>query len=384
MFKLLHFSDAHLGYLQYGQTGRLRDFAAALDEVARIAVEQRVDLVTDTGDSFNSPAPDPYSVGCYRRFLEKLRWNEIPFLGIVGNHNYHEIRDRIPDRGSWFEAMSDMVIRPGDPSIPLTISNRKGDDQIWVVATDWMPSDKIDAFLSKIGMDLDCLFMHQSTEGFMPVIARPEMRLAQIDGKASYVGVGDIHVTKILETPAGSLVGSPGSTEMNRSDESPSKSVIIVTFEKGGSRVRPKTEIVPIRTRPIISAPCISTPDQIESLRAQIDREYRPDTGMMPPLVMAPYVRSLQKNIEAFKKSLEEKGISMTRFTPEPDVDESKTFVQEQQIRSTSMPDIIVECLKEEKEAIDLATTLWNSPENLPTIVAQFRADVEKRFAQAE
>ena len=72
MFKIAHFSDSHLGFAAYGMPDRLLDFAAALDRVARVAIEQKVDLVVDTGDTFHSPEPDPMSVAHHRHFVEKL------------------------------------------------------------------------------------------------------------------------------------------------------------------------------------------------------------------------------------------------------------------------------------------------------------------------
>jgi DNA repair exonuclease SbcCD nuclease subunit len=103
MFRLLHYSDSHLSFDQYGNTTRLIDFAASLKEVLRVAIDMKVDAVVDTGDTFNSPHPDPFSIQALRHFIAELDKRMIRFIGIIGNHNRHEIQDRVPG-ADWFTA----------------------------------------------------------------------------------------------------------------------------------------------------------------------------------------------------------------------------------------------------------------------------------------
>lgn len=354
---------------------RLVDFAEALDEIYRIAIEQRVDLVVDTGDTFDSPDPDPYSVRAFRQFVEKLTAAGIKFLGITGNHNYHSI-GKLISHGSWMDAVSDKIISPSGSSEPISIFSKDGACSISVACFDWMSSDKIDSALSAIPRVVDAIFMHQSCEGFMPVIGRPEMVLAQVDGKARYAGIGDIHVTKKQITQSGTVVGSAGSTEMAKSDEPPQKYAIVVSFDTDKAK-EPTWEPIEIKTRRIITYPCIRSEEQIEGLRGVVDN-FIASGPSKKPMVMASYLRFLGKNMEAFRQSLISAGVTLVRFLPEPDVESIISVVEEKTNNSTSMNEILVEILQDE-DAKNLALSLWANPEQSSVIIERYKASVIER-----
>jgi DNA repair exonuclease SbcCD nuclease subunit len=372
MFKLLHYSDTHLGLKQYGMYERLFDVADSLSEVLRIAIEQNVDAVVDTGDTFNSAEPDPYSVRKFRQFVDRLTKLGIKFIGITGNHNYHEVGQAVKE-GTWMDAVSDNVIRPSDPSVPIQIFSRDGRSSISVVGFDWMPSDKITQAVSQIPEVVDALFMHQSCEGFMPVIARAEMSLAQVDGKARYVGVGDIHVTKKQITESGTVVGSAGSTEMMKKDEPSQKYAILVTF--GDKKSEPLWEPIEINTRRVIIHPCIRTEDGVESLRKMVDGAIAASPTKMP-MVVVNHLRSMTKNIEALKRSFVDKGLNLFRFTAEPDVIEEEEITEERVANSTSMIEIIEELLATNEAAKKLSMDLWSNPEMAQQTIESFKQGV--------
>lgn len=84
--RILHISDTHLGNRQYGSDTRRDDFADAFDQAVRYAIDEDVDAVVHTGDLFDTRDPRlPDLNGCID-VLEGLRDAEIPFYGIVGNH----------------------------------------------------------------------------------------------------------------------------------------------------------------------------------------------------------------------------------------------------------------------------------------------------------
>lgn len=84
--KILHVSDTHLGKNQYGSKVRSSDYADAFDATVDIAISEDVDAVMHTGDMFDSRTPDTGAVSSAFRTIGRLEDEEIPFLGIVGNH----------------------------------------------------------------------------------------------------------------------------------------------------------------------------------------------------------------------------------------------------------------------------------------------------------
>lgn len=87
MTKLLHVSDTHLGNRQYGSDIRRDDFTQAFERAIERALEEDVDAVIHTGDLFHRRTPSlPIVTDCIE-ILRKLANEDIPFYGIVGNHD---------------------------------------------------------------------------------------------------------------------------------------------------------------------------------------------------------------------------------------------------------------------------------------------------------
>lgn len=87
MTTVLHVSDTHLGNRQYGSDVRKDDMAEAFDQAIEIAVNENVDAVIHTGDLFDSRTPSLPEVTRCIQTLRKLDKADIPFYGIVGNHD---------------------------------------------------------------------------------------------------------------------------------------------------------------------------------------------------------------------------------------------------------------------------------------------------------
>jgi DNA repair exonuclease SbcCD nuclease subunit len=87
MTKILHLSDTHLGNRQYGSDTRRDDFTRAFDAAIDRALDENVDAVIHTGDLFHRRTPSLPIVTDYIEILRKLADEDIPFYGIVGNHD---------------------------------------------------------------------------------------------------------------------------------------------------------------------------------------------------------------------------------------------------------------------------------------------------------
>jgi len=87
MTKILHLSDTHLGNRQYGSDTRRDDFTRAFEAAIDRALEENVDAVIHTGDLFHRRTPSlPIVTDCIE-ILRELTDEDIPFYGIVGNHD---------------------------------------------------------------------------------------------------------------------------------------------------------------------------------------------------------------------------------------------------------------------------------------------------------
>lgn len=86
MGNFLHIADLHLGYRQYGFVQREEDFYAALDQIAKIAIENKVDVVI-SGDIFDTPKPPAKAVRKMKEFVDRLSRELLHVWGIEGNHD---------------------------------------------------------------------------------------------------------------------------------------------------------------------------------------------------------------------------------------------------------------------------------------------------------
>jgi DNA repair exonuclease SbcCD nuclease subunit len=86
MTRVLHTGDTHLGYRQYNEPARRRDFLDAFRQVARDAIDEDVDAVVHAGDLFHDRRPELVDLLGTVSVLRELDGAGIPFLAVVGNH----------------------------------------------------------------------------------------------------------------------------------------------------------------------------------------------------------------------------------------------------------------------------------------------------------
>lgn len=86
MTQLLHTGDTHLGYRQYHSSVRREDFLAAFERVVADAIGSDVDAVIHAGDLFQDRQPALTDVMGALSVLRTLAGADIPFYGVVGNH----------------------------------------------------------------------------------------------------------------------------------------------------------------------------------------------------------------------------------------------------------------------------------------------------------
>lgn len=85
--KLLHTADWHVGKTVRGR-GRGAEHERVLQEIARVADDEGVDVVLVVGDVFDTAAPSPESEQIvYRALLELTAGGERPVVVVSGNHD---------------------------------------------------------------------------------------------------------------------------------------------------------------------------------------------------------------------------------------------------------------------------------------------------------
>ncbi len=71
--RFLHVADTHLGHRRWNLPEREKDLYDVFDEVADIAIEEKVDLVLHAGDMFYKSDPPPQTYIRTYDILKKLR-----------------------------------------------------------------------------------------------------------------------------------------------------------------------------------------------------------------------------------------------------------------------------------------------------------------------
>lgn len=93
--KIIHFSDLHFGSGErYGKINsesglntRFEDFISALDKPVNYAIDNKVDLVIFTGDTYKHATPEPLYQREFAKRIKKLSMSKIPVVMVVGNHD---------------------------------------------------------------------------------------------------------------------------------------------------------------------------------------------------------------------------------------------------------------------------------------------------------
>ena len=101
MTRVIHTGDTHIGYRQYHSPDRQADFFAAFEQVIDDAIDLDVDAIVHAGDLFHNTRPAIPDLMQTVSALRRLARADIPFLGIVGNH------EATSDR-QWLDLFSDL------------------------------------------------------------------------------------------------------------------------------------------------------------------------------------------------------------------------------------------------------------------------------------
>lgn len=228
MTKILHISDTHLGNRQYGSDTRRDDFTSAFDAAIDRALDENVDAVIHTGDLFHRRTPSlPIVTDCIE-ILRKLADEDIPFYGIVGNH------DRKMDR-QWLDLIRETGTAKRLDKTPTMVND---DVALYGIDAVTKPAWHAADFTLEEPSNSDTfrlLGLHQLFEPLVPEFyADHDLTevLERVDIEIDALALGDYHKTesKIVD---GVPAWYAGSTERCTTDENEPRTVSLLEIEDG-------------------------------------------------------------------------------------------------------------------------------------------------------
>lgn len=203
--RLLHTSDWHLGRTIRNRS-RTEEFAVVLDEVVRIAVDERVDGVLVAGDLYDSRAPAPDADALLVETLVRLHEAAIPVVAIGGNH---DSALRLEAFAPLYRAVGASVVgsirRPADGGV-VELPSRDGSATALVACVPFVPERRFattaalfDAAESWYGSYADGMatLLDAFAAAFRP--DRVNVLLAHLYADGSLLGGGEREVTVGLE-----------------------------------------------------------------------------------------------------------------------------------------------------------------------------------------
>ncbi|MFP4626591.1 MAG: DNA double-strand break repair protein Mre11 [Natronomonas sp.] len=226
MTRVLHTGDTHLGYRQYHSPERRADFLRAFESVVSDAIELEVDAVVHAGDLFHDRRPDlPDLLGCLD-VLRELDAADIPFLGIVGNHEMK--RD-----SQWLDLFASMGLASRLGAEPVHVND------VAFYGLDFVPRSRRD----DLEYDFETheashavLVSHGLFKPLVPDYGSTEWDAAEVLDKSTVdfdaMLLGDEHAPTREEVD-GTWVTYCGSTERASATERDDRGYNLVTFDEG-------------------------------------------------------------------------------------------------------------------------------------------------------
>jgi exonuclease SbcD len=273
--RFLHTSDWHVGKTLRGRS-RSDEFAAALEQVAGIAKDAKVDAVLVAGDVFDSPAPPPEAERLVYDFLARLLAEGIPAVVIGGNHDHPK---KLAALARLLEGLRihvrPEVRRPDDGGV-VGIQSRDRKQEARVACLPFVPERRVFDACAVMGDSKDwyekyaenvAALLHALTAGLTPTTVNVALAHVLVEGaragsgvrplhlgeiyglnaqrlpsNVQYIGLGHLHRPQEILAPsktcyAGSLI------ELDFGEKEQEKRVVVVEADPGGAA---RIESVPL------------------------------------------------------------------------------------------------------------------------------------------
>ncbi|MFP4591532.1 MAG: metallophosphoesterase [Halobacteriales archaeon] len=224
MTRVLHTADTHIGYRQYHRDERRLDFLAAFERVVEDAIEADVDAVVHAGDLFHDKRPDLRDLLGVVSALRRLRRADVPFLGVVGNH------ERKRD-SQWLDLLEDLGLATRLSTSPTVV------DGVAFYGLDYATPHQRERAAVSFDPAPDARAAVLVGHGIVEGLPHGDWDLASLlEGAAvrfDAVLLGDHH-EHVLERLDEAVVTYPGSTERVSADEDDPRGYNLVTVGGDG------------------------------------------------------------------------------------------------------------------------------------------------------
>ncbi len=273
--RFLHTADWHVGKTLRGRS-RLDEQAAALGQVAGLALDAEVDAVLVAGDVFDSPSPSPEAEKLVYDFLARLLPDRIACVLIAGNHDHPK---KLGALATLLESLNVHVraeVRPPAAGGVVCLTGRDGSEQARVAVLPFVPerrvvdaclvmgpeggwydeyARRIEQILAALVRELtpatvNLLLAHLLVDGARRGTGERELHLGQIYGinpqqlpsSVQYIGLGHLHRPQEVTAPARTLYAG-SLVELDFGEKEQEKRVVVLEAHPG----RPvSVESVPI------------------------------------------------------------------------------------------------------------------------------------------
>jgi exonuclease SbcD len=263
--RFLHTADWHVGKPLRGRS-RLDEYARALEQVAAVAIDRKVDAVLLAGDVFDSPAPPPEAEKLVYDFFARLLPERIAGVVIAGNHDHPR---KLGALASLLEGLRIHVrpeVRPPADGGVVRVPSRDGSEEAAVAVLPFVPERKIvdactvmdaeykwyEAYSARIEQILAALaaslpaksvqivLAHLLVDGARVGTGERELHLGQVYGvnpqqlpsSVQYIGLGHLHRPQEILAPAKTLY-SGSLVELDFGEREQDKRVVVFEAKAG-------------------------------------------------------------------------------------------------------------------------------------------------------
>jgi exonuclease SbcD len=263
--RFLHTADWHVGKTLRGRS-RMDEYAAALQEVAAIAVDRRVDAVLVAGDIFDSPAPPPEAEKLVYDVLARLVSERIPAVLIAGNHDHPKKLGALASLLDGLRIHVRAEARPAAQGGVVRVASRDGTEEARVAVLPFVPerrvgeacavmdpefpwhqsyADRLEQVLERLVDNLtpatvNVLIGHLLVAGSLFGTGERRLHLGEIYGlnpqqlpsSLQYIGLGHLHRPQPVDAPSKTLY-SGSLVELDFGEKEQEKRVVVVEAKPG-------------------------------------------------------------------------------------------------------------------------------------------------------
>ena len=263
--KFLHLSDLHIGK-RLREQSLMDDQRYILDEILKIAADEKPDGVIIAGDIYDKSVPSAEAVALFDSFITRLSEMKLKVYAISGNHDSAERiafgASLMKHGGVYFSPVYNGSIEK------ITEQDEFGNINIYLLpfvkpaqVREYFPeteindyTDAVRAILSNIQIDTaerNIIIAHQNVTGAEKSGSEETVigGLDNVDGSVfdgfDYVALGHIHGSQNIDGDRIRYCGTP--LKYSFSEAAHKKSVTVVTFSEKGSMEIREIPLVPVR-----------------------------------------------------------------------------------------------------------------------------------------